>query len=105
MGSLSSTGILLLLIGGCMIFVAGIAIGEANAERQVSKHVEAWSLIEQLRAPEGATVTICCDNPDFGGPGSVVEVCDDWTDWLPRRFEGDTVLDALRAARYTKGER
>lgn len=62
--------------------------------------IEAWSIIEQLRAPEGAQVTMICDNPDFGmGPNSGVEVIDDWTNWKTKRFDGDNVLYALRAAK------
>jgi len=62
--------------------------------------VEAWSLIETLRAPEGHSVTLMCDNPDFNGqPNCAIEVCGDWTNWHPKRFTGETVLDALRSAR------
>lgn len=61
--------------------------------------VESWMILEQLRAPEGAQVTLICDNPDFGmGPNAGVEIIDDWTAWKTRRFDGDTVLDCLRAA-------
>lgn len=66
---------------------------------------EIWSIVEQLRAPEGAEVTLICDNPDFGaGANSAVEVVDDWTgpQWEPRRFEGDTILDALCAAKAAR---
>lgn len=65
-----------------------LAIDEA--EKQV--------LIDQLRATEGAGVTICADNADFGGPNAVIEVCADWTNWEVARFPGATVLDCLKAA-------
>jgi hypothetical protein len=65
----------------------------------VEQIIEAWKIIEALRAPEAAEVTLICDNPDFNGqPNSAIEVCDDWTGWETKRFTGDTVLDALRAA-------
>lgn len=65
----------------------------------VEQIVEAWNIIEALRTPEGAEVTLICDNPDFNSqPNSAIEVCDDWTGWETKRFGGDTVLDALRAA-------
>lgn len=68
----------------------------------VEQIIEAWKIIEALRSPEGAEVTLICDNPDFNGqPNSAIEVCDDWTGWDTKRFTGDTVLDALRTAYLT----
>lgn len=70
-----------------------------NAFPQILATLESWSIVEQLRAGEGAAIEICCDNPDFNGqPNSVVVVYDDWTDWQEQRFTGDTVLECLRAA-------
>lgn len=68
--------------------------------------LESWAIIEQLRAPEGASVTLICDNPDFDmGANSAVEVNDYWTGHENVRFEGDTVLEALRVAlKASKGE-
>jgi hypothetical protein len=61
--------------------------------------IDAWNLVETLRANEGHSVTLICDNPDFNGqPNCAVDVCGDWTDWGQRRFTGDTILDALRDA-------
>lgn len=60
--------------------------------------VECWSIVEQLRADEADTVMLVCDNPDFIGPGAAVECNGRWTDWDDRRFDGDNILDALRAA-------
>src|SRR5258708_16438633 len=72
---------------------------EADMILAIEQIIEAWKIIEALRAPEGAEVTMICDNPDFNGqPNSAIEVCDDWTGWDTKRFTGDTVLDALRAA-------
>lgn len=62
--------------------------------------IKAWNLVETLRAPEGHTVTLICDNPDFNGqPNSAVECCGDWTLWEEQRFTGDNILEALQAAR------
>lgn len=102
---MSSTAWVLIAGAACLLaFVAGIVAGETNAERQVAKHIEGWTLIEALRAPEGAAVTIFCDNSDFEGENSAIEVCDDWTNWHPRRFEGVNLLQALRTARYARGD-
>ncbi|MDO8837993.1 MAG: hypothetical protein Q7V31_03630 [Parvibaculum sp.] len=56
-----------------------------------------WKLIEKLREEEGATITICCDNPE-GPPYAKVICCAGWTDWKDVECTGDTVLVALRAA-------
>lgn len=61
--------------------------------------IEAWNLVEALRASEGHSVTLVCDNPDFNGqPNNVVDCCGDWTQWTERSFTGGTILEALRAA-------
>jgi hypothetical protein len=55
-------------------------------------------LIDQLRAEEATSVVIYSDNPDFEGPNSAIEVSASWTNWQERRFVGDSLLEALRAA-------
>lgn len=85
----------LVLIG----IVIGMVFGEMNSARNHHEAIAGWDLLNTLRAPEGAEVVFCCDNPDFNGePNSVVDVCDDWTEWHHREFKGDTVLEALQAA-------
>lgn len=69
--------------------------------RQASDSLECWSLVEQLREPEGAEVHLFCDNPD-GPPNNALEICDHWTRWGNRRFQGETILDALRAAKAAR---
>lgn len=55
--------------------------------------------IDRLREPDGASVTIFCDNPDPGHhPTCAVEIYDDWTNWQPERFTGETLTEALDAA-------
>lgn len=54
-------------------------------------------LIDELRAGEGSSVTILCENPD-GPPNHAVEACGDWTGWKDLRFGADTLLAALMLA-------
>ena len=55
--------------------------------------------LNRLRANEGSSVTLCCDNPEGSGPNNAaVEVVDEWTNWQPRRFYGSTVYAAAEAA-------
>ena len=67
----------------------------------VKDAVEAMRLIDLLRSQEGDCVTIACDNPDFTGPNSAIDCNGAWTDWNDRRFTGDNLLAALRAAAQT----
>jgi hypothetical protein len=60
-------------------------------------------MIDLLRAEEGDSVTILCDNPDFNGQPNCAVICNgDWTGWNDRRFAADTVLDALAMAMTEK---
>lgn len=54
--------------------------------------------IGELNADEGNSVTILAANPDFGGDNYAIEVQGDWTNWLPVRYGGDTVREALEKA-------
>ena len=69
----------------------------------VIEAVEMVKLIEDIRnESEGASVRILCPNPgDNDQPAHVIEVNSGWTNWLDRRFGGDTLLDALRSARQS----
>lgn len=63
---------------------------------------EILSLIEELRAPEGAAITINCQNPDFNGlKNESVVYCGPATNWKDERFDGDTLVEALRLAAKT----
>ena len=58
-----------------------------------------WRMIEKMRADEGSSVEILCDNPDFNEqPNNAVIASGDWTDWQEIRFTGDTIDAALGAA-------
>jgi len=71
--------------------------------RKADAGAKEWALIEALRADEGSSILICCDNPDFSGqPNAKVFVNAEWTGWDDREFTGDTVLDALSNAAFEK---
>lgn len=60
---------------------------------------ETLQLINQLRAEEGASVLICCQNPDFNGLKNERVVCQaPFTKWAEEPFDGDTLVEALRNA-------
>lgn len=62
--------------------------------------------INILRYNEGASVLICCENPEGTGPDNhAVDVTDAWTNWQPFRFEGRTLLAALTNAVMDKVEK
>jgi hypothetical protein len=55
--------------------------------------------LNQLRADEGSSVTILCDNPDFNGePNCTIECQAEWTGWTRQRFTADTLLECLERA-------
>lgn len=55
--------------------------------------------LNELRRDEGSSVTLLCDNPDFNGQPNNAVVCNGaWTNWEDRRFTGDTIGHAIRAA-------
>lgn len=66
---------------------------EALSEQSLSLTI----LLNRLRADEGDSITLLCDNPE-GPPNNAVECCGAWTDWTDRRFEGETLDAAIRAA-------
>lgn len=70
-----------------------------RSSAESERAIEVARLIDVLRADEGDSVTIMCDNPDFNGqPNCAIECCGDWTGWLHKRFAADTLLDALSMA-------
>lgn len=54
-------------------------------------------MIHALRSDEGDSINLLSDNPD-GPPNNAVECCGAWTDWEDRRFSGDSLEAAVRAA-------
>ena len=56
-------------------------------------------LLDELRAEEGASVTINYDNPDFNGqPERTIEVAAPWNSFIGTTYGGDTLLKALQTA-------
>lgn len=67
-------------------------------------HYTILSMINDLRADEGDSVEILCDNPE-GPPNNAVRVSAGWTNYEFERFEGNTLEAALTAACLAKAER
>lgn len=66
-------------------------------------HTALVATITYLRADEGDTVSLLCDNPDFSGqPSNAVECNGGWTDWTDKRFNGDSLFAALNNAALAK---
>lgn len=59
---------------------------------------DCMAAINTLRLNEGNSVTLICDNPDFGGPNNAIECSGDWTNWQTKRFTGDRLLTSLQSA-------
>jgi hypothetical protein len=80
-----------------------VAIG-ASSQSPAANGDEDWNIrkyIDFLRADEGDSVTILCDNPDFNGqPNCAIECNGYWTNWQDRRFGGDTIEVALELAYF-----
>lgn len=66
--------------------------------RRLSILAREMSLIEKLTREEASYVTIVSPNADFEGPNFVVEVSGHWTDYVERRYSGDTRAIALETA-------
>ncbi len=72
----------------------------------MSKAEEILQLIDELRADEGASVLILCQNPDFNGQKNEAVICQaGFTKWAEERFDGDTLVEALRAAAKAQSTR
>lgn len=67
-----------------------------EANNRYLQQARNWRIVEQLRAAEGNSVRIICDNPDFNSqPNCIVWCCGDWTDWHDEQFAGATIDEAL----------
>ena len=72
---------------------------EAWSKRKPPMQPAAWLIVEALRAEEGHSVTLFCDNPDFNlGANNAIEASGNYTGWTEQRFEGDTLTAALMVA-------
>jgi hypothetical protein len=75
----------------------GRGVDAAAMKQRIVDRCAAWRAVENLRMAEGNSVTLLNDNPD-GEPNSAVDCCGEWTEWVPRRFVGNCVEEALRNA-------
>lgn len=91
------------------------AVAEAvNLEE--APEIAAIRYLNDLRGEYGSSVTILCDDEEAMSRDKqmAIEVCSDWTQWAPRRFYGESILqcaakavhsrDALAAIRANGGE-
>ena len=67
-------------------------------DREATKALHRVELEDYLRKDEGDSLTLVCDNPDFGGPNNRIICCGDWTKWEDRTFDGESLIDALEKA-------
>jgi predicted HAD superfamily Cof-like phosphohydrolase len=58
-------------------------------------------MLNELRRDEGDSVTLLSDNPE-GPPNNAIECNGMWTNWEDRRFDGQTLHAAVRAAYVAK---
>lgn len=79
------------------VATAGSADSWAPGDPTSARSVVIVRLIEELRADEGDTVVINCENPE-GPPQQAIDCNGGWTGWNDLRFDGATLLECLRAA-------
>ena len=63
--------------------------------------VKILDMIDELRAGEGDSVTLACDNPDFTRDehhDSCIEVFGDWTNWHRQHVYACSVKECLQIA-------
>ena len=85
--------------------LAGWQAQSAEQQELVDKLRAVVEPLDRLREAEGNSVEICCPNPEFDGPAQVIVVNADWGgEWWPRRFEGETVAECLKAAEEASDE-
>lgn len=112
----------LLLLGLVILFLGGQELLAIRGRRQMVRKVIAATredalpgygaipyaileMIDQLRADEGSSVELVSDNADFNGlPDRAIVVSGDWTDWEPRTFRADLIVDCLALAIAAKRE-
>lgn len=60
--------------------------------------------INLLRQSDASSVTIYCDNAgDNDLPNCCIEVWSEWTDWTPKEFRANSLIEALAAAEVARG--
>lgn len=72
---------------------------------KIEIELKTMDAINKLREPEGAKVTICCDNPDFNNlSNNIITVVDGWTNWMEYTYSGNNLLEALNNALQNRKE-
>ena len=90
--------------------IAALTIQPASVEREETKNtaempeVAAIRYLNDLRGTCGASITILCDDEEAWTRDKqmAVEVCSDWTDWAPRRFYGESILQCAAKAVHSR---
>lgn len=89
-------------ISGLERRLADVTAIRAKEPVNLAEHPDhaAMRYIEQLRAGEGDSVTVLCDDPEAESTAArlAVECVGAWTQWEPRRFYGESVLQCLAKA-------
>jgi len=79
-----------------------VGCADASEQHQAAAEIERLhtivDAIDFLRRDEGDSVEIVCDNPEFSGPSSAVIVSGEWCGYHGRRFDGESVAEALAKA-------
>lgn len=65
--------------------------------QSVAGQASLMGIIDFLRGEEGDSVTLLSDNPE-GQPNNAITCNGHWTNWKDKRFEGETLSDAVSGA-------
>lgn len=73
-----------------------------NAEEM--PEVAAIRYLNDLRGEYGSIITILCDDEEAWTRDKqmAIEVCSDWTEWNPRRFYGESILQCAAKAVHSR---
>ena len=66
-------------ITSAMTFQSGVHKAVVTLAKEVERLQTQIDNLDILREGEDSTVSITCDNPDFGGPTSLVDIYAEWT--------------------------
>lgn len=90
------------MISTIILLSIGMLFGVGLLFVTVPLHILEASLIATklkiLLSDEGDSITFTSDNPDFGGPNTIVICCGSWTDWKDLPFSGDNRIECLKDA-------
>lgn len=70
-----------------------------HRERAAARDLKCWAMVMELRSEEGHMVEILPDNVEPGAQRNcAIECIGEWTSWGFKRFEANTLQEALEAA-------